>query len=168
MTKFLEDGWMAERGFIELNTADNIERAWWWNESVNQLKLRTPLTVSPTLTCQEAVKIMNNEGYDQIPVIDSDGNVQGMVTLGNLMGKLVTGKVTPTSPVSDSIYHKFKKVQLTTTLGALSQVLDHEYYALVTHQQCLYISETESTTKEIIFGIATRMDLLNYITKQQH
>ena len=33
-----------------------------------------------------------------------------MVTLGNLMGKMVSGKITPESPVSESTYGKFKKV----------------------------------------------------------
>ena len=38
--------------------------------------------------------------------------VLGMVTLGNLMGKMVKGKITPESKVSDSIYGQFKKVSL--------------------------------------------------------
>ena len=38
----------------------------WWNEKVSRLSLNTPLTVHPTVSCQEAIEIMNRfvENYD--------------------------------------------------------------------------------------------------------
>ena len=36
--------------------------------------------------------------------------VLGMITLGNLMARIVAGKVTPETPLSECIYSKFKKV----------------------------------------------------------
>jgi len=166
MTKFLEDDWMLEREFIS-HDAKGADKAWWWNEKVSRLNLNTPLTVSPTITCQEAIEIMNRETYDQMPVVNDGGYVQGMVTLGNLMGKMVAGKITPTSPVSDSLYDKFKRVSLNTTLGQLSRILDHEYYALVIHSQRNYSKVDQASEKEIIFGIVTRMDLLQFITQMR-
>ena len=89
-----------------------------------------------------------------------------MVTLGNLMGKMVSGKVTPDSPTSDCIYGQFKKLTLTSTLGELSRILDRDYFALIVHCQYLYSGINQSTKKEIIIGIVTRIDLLNYITSR--
>lgn len=163
MTKFLEDDWMAEREFIEPRDVDE-EKKWWMSEKVSRLELKIPFTILPSMTCQEAIQIMHQEQFDQLPVVDDCGYVLGMVTLGNLMGKMVSGKITPESKVSDSIYGEFKKVTLNTSLGQLSRILDAEYYALVAHTQHLYSSLKSSTEKEIIFGIVTRMDLLKFIT----
>jgi len=166
MTKFLEDDWMAQREFIEYNDEEKANQ-WWWNGKVSDLALKTPCTILPTVTCQEAIEIMDRETFDQLPVVNEGGYVLGMVTLGNLMGKMVSGKITKESPVGDSIYGQFKKVTLNTSLGQLSRILDHEYFALVVHSQNLYSNMEASTKKEIIFGIVTRIDLLNYITATQ-
>lgn len=165
MTKFLEDDWMAERDFIK-HEKDDEEDAWWHNQKITCLDLKTPLTITPMMKCQAAVEIMNREQFDQLPVVNEGGYVLGMVTLGNLMGKMVSGKVTPDSPVSDCIYDQFKKISLTSNLRELSRILDRDYFALVVHSQQLYSDLNESSEKQIIFGIVTRMDLLNYITMQ--
>lgn len=165
MTKFLSEDWMAERDFIELKP-DDPKKTWWWKETVGRLQLNTPLTVLPTVSCQEAIEIMSRETYDQLPVVNEGGFVLGMITLGNLMSRIVAGKVTPEAPLSECIYGKFKKVSIGTSLGSLSRILDHEYYALVVHSQHLYSGRDDSSTKEIIFGIVTRMDLLRFITNE--
>jgi len=165
MTKFLEDDWMIQRNFIRRESIEELQETWWCNEKVTSLELNTPLTITPSVKCQAAVEIMNREHYDQIPVVDEGGSVMGMVTLGNLMGQMVSGKVTPDSPVSECIYDQFKKVSLMSTLRDLSRILDRDYFALVVHSQTLFSDLKVSSEKEIIFGIVTRMDLLNYITK---
>lgn len=40
---------------------------------VEHLKLEVPRSVIPALTCQDAIKIMKAEGYDQLPVADGSG-----------------------------------------------------------------------------------------------
>jgi len=164
MTKFLDDDWMEERHFIEPNDVVQGERIWWWDHKIARLGLETPLTISPMMTCQSAIEIMKRKMFDQLPVVNEVGCVLGMVTLGNLMGKMISGKVTPDSPVSDCIYNQFKKLSLTSTLREVSRILDRDYFALVVHCQYLYSELNESTKKEIIIGIVTRIDLLNYIT----
>jgi len=164
MTKFLDDDWMAERDFIKHDISPG-EEEWWWSHKMTALDLQTPLTVVPQMKCQSAIDIMNKETFDQLPVVNEGGYVLGMVTLGNLMGKMVSGKITPESTVSECIYDQFKKVSLSSSLYELSRVLDRDYFALVVHCQKLYSDLNKSSEKQIIFGIVTRMDLLNYITK---
>ena len=168
MTKFLEDDWMEEREFIQqkIGSSGGVDTPWWKAHPISRLTLDTPLTIAPTMKIQSATEIMNRTQFDQLPVVQ-EGSVLGMVTLGNLMGKMVSGKVTPDSPVSDCIYGQFKKLSLTSTLGELSRILDRDYFALIVHCQYLYSGLNESTKKEIIIGIVTRIDLLNYITKNR-
>ena len=42
----------------------------------------------------------------------SDSVVKGMVTLGNLMAKLLKGKAQKSDPVEKVLYHQFKQVSL--------------------------------------------------------
>ncbi|GAB6024294.1 hypothetical protein CHUAL_008986 [Chamberlinius hualienensis] len=165
MTKFLNDDWMLTKDIIE-----NVqqETPWWWNNQVRNLELSAPLTVTPNVTCQEAIKVMNQEGYDQLPVVDDSGSVQGVVTLGNLMSKLLANIVGPDDSVAKILYKQFQKISLNTTLGKLSRMLTTDHFALVVHDQMLWTSENVVQKKSVVVGIVTSIDLLNYITAKQN
>ena len=45
----------------------------WFSEKVSSLELCAPLTISPDLSVGQTIEIMNSEGYDQLPVINSEG-----------------------------------------------------------------------------------------------
>jgi len=91
----------------------------------------------------------------------------GMVTLGNIMSQILSGRITPESPIANCMYKSFKKVTLDTSLGRLSRILDHDHYAVVVRSQRLYTDKGKLDEKEMIFGIVTRIDLLNFITLSQ-
>ncbi|KAJ4446896.1 hypothetical protein ANN_13597 [Periplaneta americana] len=144
MTKFLSDHWMKERDFIE----DTDLNAHWWSKlKVACLNLEAPLSVLPSVTCQEAVDIMRKEGFDQLPVVDDGGQVQcsvhhavvvqGMVTLASLMSRLVNNRALPTDEVEKVLYRQFRKIKLDTTLGRLSRILEKDHFVLVVHSQRL-------------------------------
>ncbi|XP_022257528.1 cystathionine beta-synthase-like isoform X2 [Limulus polyphemus] len=134
MTKFLNDGWMSVRDFIDIHSEMSAKH-WWWDLRVSCLNLDPPLTVLPHMSCQDAIDIMNKEGFDQLPVVDETGVVKGMVTLGNLMAKILAGKVTGTARVSEVLYTQFFKITLETSLGRLYRYLDKGHFALVVHEQ---------------------------------
>lgn len=162
MTKFLDDDWMMQRHFIS-DTRKNNHDNWWWDQKVSVLNLAAPFTVTDTVECQEAIDIMNKEGFDQLPVMDEHGDVLGMITLGSLMSKLVSGKVKPTSIVAEALYSRFHKVQLDETLGNLSRILEKDHFVLIVHEQKLYGLCHSVQKREVIIGIVTQIDLLSYI-----
>ena len=45
------------------------------------MDLSAPLSISPTLTVDQTLEIMDKEGYDQLPVIDETGYVQSGASL---------------------------------------------------------------------------------------
>ena len=45
----------------------------WHDEKVSSLELAAPLSILPDLSVEQAINIMNEEGYDQLPVIDEMG-----------------------------------------------------------------------------------------------
>lgn len=168
MTKFLSDDWMEDNGFLEKERNDDHNKFWWWTKKVSSLNLLTPLTVLPSVTCQQSIDIMDREGFDQLPVVNEAGLVIGMVTLGNIMSQMLTERITPESPIANIVYKNFKKVTLDSNLGRLSRILDHDHYAVVVHRQRLYTDKGKLDEKEMIFGIVTRIDLLNFITLNQN
>merc|ERR1719510_2570728 len=162
MTKFLNDQWCHDRDIIRL---EKDETQWWFSEKVSSLELCAPLTISPDLSVGQTIEIMNSEGYDQLPVIDSTGKIEGVATLGSLRAKALKGNVMKYDPVVKATYNTFKKVTLETTLEKLDRILDKEHFALVVHSQRLYVSQTQVQEKEIIVGIVTDIDLLHHVAK---
>jgi cystathionine beta-synthase len=125
------------------------------------------LTILPELSVEQALSIMNNEGYDQLPVIESSGKIAGVATLGSLKAKVLKGNVLRNDSVIKATYKTFKKVTLDTTLEKLNRILDKEHFALVVHAQRLYISPKEVQEKEIIVGIVTDIDLLHHVSQKE-
>ncbi|XP_018026390.1 cystathionine beta-synthase-like [Hyalella azteca] len=171
MTKYLSDAWMIERDFMK--APEEEENSMWWStKKVSCLPLAAPLTVMPNISCQDAISIMQKEGYDQLPVVDHESVIQGVVTLGSLMSKIVNGKVEADSPVAHSLYSNFKRITLDTTLAKLSTILHRDHFALVVHTQrlCTRNTDLEGSVqeKEVCIGIITQIDLLTYITRKDH
>lgn len=48
---------------------------------MSSLRLEAPLTVNPSISCQEVVDIMKREGYDQLPAVDDLGCVFTLIPL---------------------------------------------------------------------------------------
>lgn len=168
MSKFLNDQWMIDNGFLEEDPTSNPNaREWWFNKTVGELKLQTPVTVGPGVTCQVALDILKTQGYDQLPVVGEDNSPIGMVTLGNLGSQLLSGRVKPADSVSSCVYRQFKSLPLQTTLGQLSKIFDRDHFALVVSTQMCYTGASSVTTKFVVFGVVTRIDLLNYIVENQ-
>merc|ERR1712179_566254 len=109
-----------------------------YDEKVSSLELCAPLSINPDVSVEKTIDVMNKEGYDQLPVIDEAGIIQGVATLGSLKSKVLKSKVLATDPVKKAIYNTFKKATLDTTLEKLDRILDQEHFALVVHTHRIY------------------------------
>ncbi|XP_041373508.1 cystathionine beta-synthase-like [Gigantopelta aegis] len=139
----------------------------WWNRKVSTLNIQAPLTVMSDVTIQETLKLLNRDGFDQVPVIDQSEQILGMVTVGNMMAQVVKNKAKSSDPVSKVMYKQFKKICIDASLGELTRMLDTDYFVLIIQNQRHYSGKSTMTDKQMIFGIATRIDLLNYIMANQ-
>jgi len=162
MSKFLNDQWMIDNGSMEDTTETKAE--WWSQKTVADLRLSTPFTCAPDVSCKKCIDILRTNGYDQLPVVSKDQAVLGMVTLGNLTSQITTGRVKNDDPVSKALYKQFKQVSGTTTLAALSKIFMRDHFALcVTTQKNFTVSGSVEETS-VVTGVVTPIDLLNYIT----
>uniref|UniRef100_A0A4W4GN71 Cystathionine beta-synthase n=1 Tax=Electrophorus electricus TaxID=8005 RepID=A0A4W4GN71_ELEEL len=166
MSKFLSDKWMCEKGFLrEEDLMGN--KPWWWNLTLQELHLSAPLTVLPSVTIKNTIRILKEKAFDQAPVVDEAGVILGMVTLGNMLSSVLAGKVSPSDPVVKVLYKQFKQVHLTDNFGKLSRILETDHFALVVHDQIQYMTNGSSVLKQMVFGIVTAIDLLNYVTSRE-
>nr|XP_048721384.1 cystathionine beta-synthase-like isoform X2 [Caretta caretta] len=114
MSKFLNDKWMTQKGFMKEDD-DIINKPWWWHLKVQELSLSAPLTVLPGVTCEKTIEILREKGFDQAPVVDECGVILGMVTLGNMLSSLLAGKVQPSDHVGKVIYKQFRQTSNQTS-----------------------------------------------------
>ncbi|XP_048874011.1 cystathionine beta-synthase b [Brienomyrus brachyistius] len=166
MSKFLSDKWMFQKGFLREEDL-MVSKPWWWNQKVQCLNLSAPLTVLPTVTCQNTIRILKEKAFDQAPVVDEAGTILGMVTLGNMLSSVLAGKVKAADPVSKVLYKQFKQICLTDNLGKLSRILEIDHFALVVHEQIQYLTDGSPSRRQMVFGVVTAVDLLNFITARE-
>ncbi|RVE75502.1 hypothetical protein OJAV_G00017550 [Oryzias javanicus] len=166
MSKFLSDKWMFEKGFLSEEVL-MVKKPWWWNLKLQGLNLSAPLTVLPTVSCQNTIKILKEKGFDQAPVVDDAGLILGMVTLGNMLSSILAGKIKLSDPVSKVLYKQFRQIRLTDNLGKLSRILETDHFALVVHEQIQYLTDGSAVLKQMVFGVVTAVDLLNFVTGRE-
>lgn len=171
MTKFLSDDWMYDNNLMEDDDDEEVnaedvqsDDGWWMNDTVASLKVSPPVTMSSKLSCKNAIDIMQKKSIDQIPVMDGD-EIYGVVSVGNLSSKLLKGRLSPDDKVTEAAFKKFKAVDLTTKLTKLSQIFNLHHFVLVVTENEHHGDSEMSSKKQMVVGIITRIDLLNYIVK---
>ncbi|XP_058834881.1 cystathionine beta-synthase-like [Topomyia yanbarensis] len=164
LSKFVSDNWMEARNF---KTSANVHKHKWWNNSVSTLNITTPLTVSTDVCLREVISIMKRDDVNQLPVIDREGTIKGMVYLPNLMSKLLNRLASPSDPVSKAIFKQFVKVDRSDSLGHVSRILEKDPFVLVIQKEKRYTNTEIFQLNETVVGILTQRDMLDYITSAE-
>lgn len=165
MSKFISTEWMVEKKFM----ADEVDMAnaeWWWSSPVSDIGLQAPVTITPAVTCKQAITILKDHGIDQLPVVDEEKGVLGVVTEGNMMAKLVKGAIKPEDSVTKCLYSQYQQVSLHSKLIEVSKCFDRDHFVLVVTENTSYNGQGEAVKREVVCGVATRIDLLDFITKE--
>lgn len=171
MTKALSDDWMLDHNFIDndLIKPKKME-AWWANRRVCDIPLATPLTITSEVTIVDAIQLLKQEGFDMVPAM-SNGNIAGVVTEGNMTSKILSGQIKNNDTVADAkvIYKNFRKVGMNDKLATVAHALNSQPFVLVvTEQRCFNgKSPGKVDTKTVVSGIITRIDILDYISKNE-
>jgi len=149
MTKFLNDDWMIEHGFMD----PPMTGEWWCDHTVAELQLPKALTVTNQVSIKEAISLMKAAGVDQVPVLKfDDGKVIGTVTIGNLTSMVTSKRVGLGESVERALYKQFKSVPMATKLSYLSSLFSTHHFVIV----------LDADGK--VAGVASGIDLLNYLS----
>lgn len=154
------------------------------NAKIRDLRLKPVQTISDSQTVDEAVELMRDKGYDQVPVTSSTGRrLVGMVTLGNCLSYLASQRINIDSPVKDVMFNfshldevkpleknpgisdtpgdekrgqrEFVEITKDTPLWALSRFLEWNAAAVVTERT------QEDGMKAL--AVVTKVDLLVWL-----
>ncbi|KAG0250652.1 hypothetical protein BG011_008196 [Mortierella polycephala] len=164
MTKFLNDGWMESNGFTDQAMVEEQEhkKHQWGGATVADLHLKAAVTVSSTSSCRDSILLMERNSFDQLPVVSAkSGALVGLVTLGNLLSRIASGRIKMDGPVKDAMFkfHKagahFTEITKETPLEDLAAFFEKNSAGMVTERGGFNVK-----------AVITKVDLVSYLVKK--
>ena len=137
ISQFADDDWLAANDLLPLlptettSTTPSLQpqapKDAFFEAKVNSLRLKPITTIRSDFPCENAIEIMRDRGFDQLPVLAPSGKkLAGLVTLGNVLSRLTHERATGKSPVADVMFD-FSKISEVVTdprdLGLGSETL---------------------------------------------
>ncbi|KAI8872478.1 pyridoxal-phosphate dependent enzyme [Ramicandelaber brevisporus] len=191
MTKFLNDEWMATHGFLDkvaqpapsaAAVSSASDASLWSAEAlkgatIKDLHLQEAVSIPADTHARDAIALMESKGFSQLPVVsvDNDARLVGLVTLGNLLSRISSGRVTPTTAVSEIMFHfvtgghSYTEVNVDTPLAAMSKFFEAHSSAIVTKRtgdSAKFPSGPVKVKDLVPVHVVTKLDLLAYIMKK--
>lgn len=123
--KIYNDNWMKDHGFTEsgiVTTALDIING--KNESDDLF------TITADTTIGDAIKLMNERGIDQTPIV-TDNNFVGSISDNKLLSSLINDPSIKNNPVSEIMDPSFMFVAMDSTVDVLSSFLNKDNKALL-------------------------------------
>ncbi|KAF1960634.1 cystathionine beta-synthase [Byssothecium circinans] len=136
LSKFVDDDWLAANDLLPptppitastpsaRTRSDSIKKDAFHGATIASLRLKPVTTVSSNSPCSEAIETMREKGFDQLPVssysASGKARLVGLVTLGNLLSYIASGRATPKSKVEEVMFDFAKLNEVVTDLGRLN------------------------------------------------
>lgn len=145
LSKFVDDSWMRQAGFLDLD----------WEmgsigDVVRALPPKTVITIEDDRTLFDAVATFKKHGISQLPCT-SGGRLSGIITETDVLALLVQGKDRAT-PLAEVMVRKVGTVAPHESAGALPRIFERGEVALVVDDD------------RHIQALLTKMDLIDYLS----
>ena len=147
LTKFVDDRWMRENGFMEPDWAVGSIA-----DMLRSMPPREILTVDVADTLGDAIALLKREGISQLPVTDA-GRLAGILTEADLLQAMVEGSATNGSSVAEVMARNVATVSPHASAEELPAIFDRGEVVLVVEGD------------QQVAGILTKLDLIDYLTK---
>jgi cystathionine beta-synthase len=125
LAKVYNDQWMKDHGFLETRAFGSAREILTARNGKNSL-----FTVSKTSRVGDAIRVMNKEGIDQIPVTEQD-NFVGSVSASSLLEKIIQDPQLQEKQVGDIMDKPMLFVAPDSTLDVLSSLLNKDNKAVL-------------------------------------
>jgi len=129
LNKVYNDQWMKDHGFLEERTFSTAREIIVARNGRNSL-----FTISKNSKIGEAIRLMNKEGIDQVPVVEGSEFV-GSVAASTLLEKIIFEPGMKDKLVGDLMDKPMQFVALDSTLDVLSSLLNKNNKALLVRDQ---------------------------------
>lgn len=191
LSKFADDDWLAANNLLPVNGIESIAKTEksedpYAGATIASLRLKPVTSVGANSSCSEAIETMRDKGFDQLPVLnDASSKLVGLVTLGNLLSYISSGRATAQSPVKDVMFdfarldevvtdprqnaslgagskkRGFVEITRDTPLTTLSKFFEWNSAAIVTERY----GDSNSLSKPI--AVVTKVDLLTWMVNEK-
>ncbi|KAF2226833.1 tryptophan synthase beta subunit-like PLP-dependent enzyme [Elsinoe ampelina] len=115
LSKFVDDDWLAANDLLPptppvTSPPSPVSKPikdddGYGNARISDLRLKPVVTISSASSCGDAIETMRDKGFDQLPVsAGSTSRLCGLVTLGNLLSFLSSGRASGETPVEDVMF----------------------------------------------------------------
>jgi cystathionine beta-synthase len=150
LSKVFNDDWMRENGFLERTWVD-FQAA-----DIQQAKGTDGLiTASPQDRLTEVVSLLKENGISQVPVVDEDGGLVGLVREIDLLNHMLTAghKHERDETIESMIDRNVAVIQATTPLETLMGIFSNRRAVVI-------------VSGDKVQGILTQIDLLDFLSGQ--
>lgn len=175
LSKFVDDDWMQLNGFDKYE-AEKLEEKddGFGDKTIADLKLKPVVSVTDHAKISEVVKILQDNGFDQLPVLH-DKHLVGLITLNSLLKNLSLKKANLNDNISNIFFdfrklkdfdkskdintkskftrRKFQSIKLSTKLSQLNKFFEQNSAAIVTDENMVPLH------------VVTKVDLLSFIAQ---
>lgn len=148
LDKMFNDHWMTDQGFIEREQHGNLR-----DLIARRHRMGEDYTVRDDLPLMQAFKSMRLHDVSQMAVLDSDGNIQGIIDESDVLLAVTSNTDNFNKPVSAIMTSRLETVSPESTIEELLPIFRSDQVAIV-------MENSE------FLGLITRIDLINYLRKQ--
>jgi cystathionine beta-synthase len=147
-SKIYNDDWMSDNGYLDSSFDVQI------SEVLNVLgkEQGNIITVSDKVTIGDAVRTMEERGISQLPCVDENGSIKGLISEKSLIKPVMMGEFLPDDSISLAFNSKYEMIDCNELLSKVADTLLHKKVAIVTEN-------------DKIINILTDIDVLQYLGK---
>src|SRR5881392_1478626 len=160
MSKFYDDNWMLEHGFVERRTAPPTVSELLRAKREEESEVPALITIAAHQKVGEAIDVMQRYSVSQLPVV-RDGEVQSLAdVIGSLQDRDLLDRVFKNA---DAL-HEDVAAAMQPPLAAVeaTQTLDEVFAALTGRSNAVLVAREGRPV-----GVVTRSDLLEYLAHQK-
>jgi cystathionine beta-synthase len=148
LSKMFNDYWMIDQGFIERERRGDLS-----DVIARRHGEHATVTLAPEDSLLIAYGRMKLYDISQLPVLDADGKVAGIIDESDILLAVFRDEVHFKDPVSSAMITRLETLQADQPLDALLPIFEHDHVAIVMHG-------------EKFLGLITRIDLLNHLRRR--
>ncbi|MEQ1632467.1 MAG: cystathionine beta-synthase [Planctomycetota bacterium] len=148
LTKFVDDRWMRENGFLEEDWAiGTIE------ELLRAMPGRQVVTIDVGDELKKAIALFKQHGFSQLPVTDR-GVLAGILTEADALRGLVEGRASGATRIAEVMVRKVSTIAPHAPSSELPRIFERGEVALVVDQD------------RRVLGLITKLDMIEHLTRR--
>lgn len=148
LSKMFNDFWMLDQGFLEREQHNDLR------DLISRLhEKHATVLVSPDDTLLIAYGRMKLYDVSQLPVLDQDGKVAGIIDESDILLAVSESEDHFKNKVAEAMTSKLETVQANQSMEALLPIFNKDMVAIV-------------LDGDSFLGLITRIDLLNYLRRR--